>query len=56
MQEKTTYIRPKVIGTFPRPCTSGSYVHQATLFFRVTTFHMLNDTYNMLDRLTFSID
>jgi hypothetical protein len=26
------YIRPKVVGPFPGPCTSGSYVHRAAFF------------------------
>jgi hypothetical protein len=26
------YIRLKVVGPFPGPCTSGSYVHRTTLF------------------------
>jgi hypothetical protein len=26
------YIRPKVIGPFPGPCVSGSYMHRAALF------------------------
>jgi hypothetical protein len=33
MQEKTAYIRPKVIEPFPRPYTSGSYMHRAALFY-----------------------
>jgi hypothetical protein len=33
MQEKTAYIRPKVVVSFPGPYASGSYVHQAALFF-----------------------
>jgi hypothetical protein len=32
MQGKTAYIRPKVVGPFPRPCASGSYMHRAVLF------------------------
>jgi hypothetical protein len=35
MQGKTAYIRPKVVGPFPGPCASGSYVHWAALFFYV---------------------
>jgi hypothetical protein len=31
LQRKTVYIRPKVIGPFPRPCTSRSYVHRAAV-------------------------
>jgi hypothetical protein len=34
MHEKTAYIRTKVVGPFPRPCTSGSYVHRAALFMK----------------------
>jgi hypothetical protein len=32
MLGKAMYIRPKVVGHFPRPCASGSYVHRAALF------------------------
>jgi hypothetical protein len=32
MQGKAAYTRPKVVGHFPGPYASGSYVHQATLF------------------------
>jgi hypothetical protein len=32
MQEKVVYRRPKVIGPFPGPCASGSYVHRAAFF------------------------
>jgi hypothetical protein len=28
MQGKVAYIRPKVVGPIPGPCTNGSYVHQ----------------------------
>jgi hypothetical protein len=28
MQGKAVYIRTKVVRPFPRPCASGSYVHQ----------------------------
>jgi hypothetical protein len=35
MQEKTAYIRPKVVGPFPGPCASGSYVHRATLYWMI---------------------
>jgi hypothetical protein len=31
LQRKTAYIRSKVIGPFPRPCTSRSYVHRAAV-------------------------
>jgi hypothetical protein len=31
MQEKAAYIKPNVVGPFPRPCASGSYVHRAAL-------------------------
>jgi hypothetical protein len=36
MQGKNTYIRPKVIRSFPRPCASGSYMHRAALFLLVS--------------------
>jgi hypothetical protein len=32
MQRKAAYIRHKVVGPFPRPCVSRSYVHWAALF------------------------
>jgi hypothetical protein len=32
MQGKTAYIRPEVVGPFPGPCISMSYMHRATLF------------------------
>jgi hypothetical protein len=32
MQGKTAHIRPKVVRPFSKPCTSGSYVHQASLY------------------------
>jgi hypothetical protein len=32
MLGKAAYIRPKVVGPFPGPCASGSYVHRAALF------------------------
>jgi hypothetical protein len=32
MQGKATYVRPKVVGPFPGPYASGSYVHRAALF------------------------
>jgi hypothetical protein len=36
MQGKTAYIsRLKVVGHFPRPCTSRSYVHQAALLEKI---------------------
>jgi hypothetical protein len=31
MQGKVAYIRPKVVGSFPGPYASGSYVHRAAL-------------------------
>jgi hypothetical protein len=31
IQGKATYIRPKVVGSFPGPCASESYVHRAAL-------------------------
>jgi hypothetical protein len=27
------YIRPKVVGPFPKPCARGSYVHRAAFFY-----------------------
>jgi hypothetical protein len=33
MQGKTAYIRSKIVGPFPRSCTSGSYVHRAALYY-----------------------
>jgi hypothetical protein len=35
MQGKTTYIRPKVVGTFLGPCASRNYAHQATLLLKI---------------------
>jgi hypothetical protein len=32
IQGNTSYIRPKVVEPFHRPCTSRSYVHRAALF------------------------
>jgi hypothetical protein len=32
MQGRAAYIRPKVVGPFPGPCVSGSYVHRAAIF------------------------
>jgi hypothetical protein len=32
MQGKTVNIRPKVVGPFPAPCASWSYMHRAALF------------------------
>jgi hypothetical protein len=29
---KVAYIRRKVVGSFPGPCASGSYVHRAALY------------------------
>jgi hypothetical protein len=34
MKGKTSYIRPKVVGSFPGPGASGGYVHQAALLQR----------------------
>jgi hypothetical protein len=36
MQGNITYIRFKVVEPFSRPCVSGSYVHRAALFVKVT--------------------
>jgi hypothetical protein len=33
MQGNVAYIRSKVVGPFPGPCASGSYVHQTALFY-----------------------
>jgi hypothetical protein len=33
MQGKTAYIRPKVVGPFPGPDASESYMHRAAPFF-----------------------
>jgi hypothetical protein len=33
MQRKTAYIKPKVVGPYPGPGASGSYVHRAALFY-----------------------
>jgi hypothetical protein len=43
MQRKVAYIRHKVVGPFPKPCTSGSYVHRAALlcFCSFQTFHSI---------------
>jgi hypothetical protein len=30
--ENVTYIRPKMVKSFPEPCTSGTYVHRAALY------------------------
>jgi hypothetical protein len=32
MQGKAAYIRPKVVGPFPKFCASRSYMHQAALY------------------------
>jgi len=32
MQGKAAYKKTQVIGLFPGPCTSGSYMHRAALF------------------------
>jgi hypothetical protein len=34
----SVYIIPKVVGPFPGPCASGSYVHWAALFVVVAPF------------------
>jgi hypothetical protein len=42
MHGKSVYIRPKVVGSFPGPSASGSYMHQAalyTLYYTVFTRH-----------------
>jgi hypothetical protein len=36
MQGKTAYIRTKVVGPFPGPCASGSYMHRADPFTMLT--------------------
>jgi hypothetical protein len=33
IQGKAMYIRPKVVGPFPVPCVSKSYVHGAALYY-----------------------
>jgi hypothetical protein len=33
MQGKAAYTRPKVVGLFPGPCASGSYVHPCCAFY-----------------------
>jgi hypothetical protein len=38
MQGKVAYIRPKVVGPFPGPCASESYVHWAALL--TTSWHI----------------
>jgi hypothetical protein len=40
MQGKTVYIRPKVVGSFPVLCASGSYVHWAALFLHFLAFDL----------------
>jgi hypothetical protein len=37
MQGKDAYIRPNVVGPFPRPCISESYVHRAALHVFIIT-------------------
>jgi hypothetical protein len=37
IQGNAAYIRPKVVGSFPGPCTSESYMHQAAPFYRLKT-------------------
>jgi hypothetical protein len=32
MQGNAAYIRPKLVGPYPEPCASGSYVYRAALF------------------------
>jgi hypothetical protein len=41
MQENAAYIRPKVVGPFPGPCVSGSYVHRVAPFFAAAVFHLV---------------
>jgi hypothetical protein len=44
MQGNAVYIRPKVVGPFPGPCTSGSYMHRAAhsvLLFLFLLFQVL---------------
>jgi hypothetical protein len=41
MQGNVAYIRPKMVGPLPGPCASGSYVHQAALFFKSHLFSEL---------------
>jgi hypothetical protein len=31
--KKMLYIKPKVVGPFPRPCASWTYMHRAPPFF-----------------------
>jgi hypothetical protein len=31
IQRKVVYIKPQVVGTFPGPCASGSYLHWAAI-------------------------
>jgi hypothetical protein len=38
----TYYIRPKVVGPFPGPYTSGSYMHQTALFFGSCASHSVS--------------
>jgi hypothetical protein len=39
MQEKITYIRPKVVGPFPVSYVNMSYLHRTTLFLEQTQWH-----------------
>ncbi len=32
IQKNVTYIRPKMVESFPEPCASGTYVHRAALY------------------------
>jgi hypothetical protein len=32
IQKNVAYIRPKMIGSFPEPCASGTYMHWAALY------------------------
>jgi hypothetical protein len=38
MHEKAGYIRPKVVGSFSEPCTSGSYVHRVAVLLCTSMF------------------
>jgi hypothetical protein len=41
MQGKAAYIRHKVVGSFSRPCSSGSYMHRTTLFIPIEVYNVL---------------
>jgi hypothetical protein len=45
MQEKAMYIRPKVVGPFPGPYATGSYMHWAVLFFGGRLIFYANSAY-----------